>query len=220
MRVAHETGAPLMRPLAFHYERDADVWSWKDEYFFGAELLVAPILTEDTSSRSVYLPEGEWVEFETDQIVTGKKVLDVKAELDQIPVFVRKGSILPMMPLTMNLTQANHETLILHVYPTANGHADSFTVYQDDGQSMKYVKDDFTKTFVSMDGWVLSLAESNKLYAPKRYEIVFHLVDKPSGFSVNGERLEGWTYDADKKTASVRFESSLWVKDFKVGFQR
>lgn len=178
LRKAHETGAPLMRPLAWDFEKDQAAWLRQDEYLFGHELLVAPVLTEDTSKREVYLPEGEWVDLETDDLFLGGRNLTVDSPLEKIPLFVKRGSIIPKMPLVMNLTTAKIDVLFFHVYPTADGRAGPFTVYLDDGHSTQYESGDYTKLEATMEDWKFSVKESNTKYAPSRYEVIIHAKDK------------------------------------------
>jgi alpha-D-xyloside xylohydrolase len=97
MRAAHETGIPPMRPLFVDFPSDADSWAVEDEYLFGPDLLVAPVLDAGARSRKVYLPAGgSWKNAWTDQIVSGGQWIDADAPLDRIPLFLRGGAVLPI----------------------------------------------------------------------------------------------------------------------------
>ena len=91
MQVAHEHGDPLMRPMFFDHPGDARCWALDDQYMFGPDLLVAPIVEAGIVERSVYLPDGDWVD-----AWTGEKVecgdIRCAVPLDRIPVFARAGS--------------------------------------------------------------------------------------------------------------------------------
>lgn len=91
MKEAHEKGTPVMRTLFYEYPEDSTCWEIEDQYFYGRDILVAPILNANSESRKVYLPEGEWIEYETKKIYSGKQWITVKTPIDEIPVFVRKG---------------------------------------------------------------------------------------------------------------------------------
>ncbi len=91
------SGVPIMRALVLGYQDDARAREIKDEYLFGPDLLVAPVLDQNTS-RPVYLPAGDWLNLFTGEPATGPATLVVKAPLDTIPVFARKGTILPKIP--------------------------------------------------------------------------------------------------------------------------
>ena len=94
---AAATGMPLIRALVLNYQDDARARSIKDEYLFGPDLLVAPILDENTS-RPVYLPAGDWLNLFTGEAIAGPATILAKAPLDTIPVYARRGTILPKIP--------------------------------------------------------------------------------------------------------------------------
>ncbi len=91
MKEAHEKGTPVMRTLFYMYPQDSACWDVEDEYMYGPDVLVAPVLYAGQTKRSVYLPEGDnWVEFATGKEYTGGQRVVADAPLDVIPVFVRK----------------------------------------------------------------------------------------------------------------------------------
>lgn len=93
---ATSTGMPIMRALVFSYPDDANVTDMGDEYLYGSELLVAPVLSAGATGRSVYLPAGRWLDYNDKQsIYKGNQTVSVKAFLTQIPLFVREGAIIP-----------------------------------------------------------------------------------------------------------------------------
>ncbi|WAA08919.1 TIM-barrel domain-containing protein [Fervidibacillus albus] len=86
---ACEKGLPLMRALMIEYPKDLRVRGIYDEYLFGEDLLVAPVIKEGELSRKVYLPEGIWFHFWTNEKIYGPKFIHVSAPMDQIPVFIK-----------------------------------------------------------------------------------------------------------------------------------
>ncbi len=90
--VACESGLPPVRHLSLKYQDDAHVYGIEDEFMLGDALLVAPILEEETFEREVYLPQGEWKNLLTDEIIEGGKTVSVKATLSQIPIFLDTAS--------------------------------------------------------------------------------------------------------------------------------
>ena len=90
MRAAHEKGTPVMRPLFFDYPEDTKAWEIEDQYMFGPDILVAPVVYEGTRELEVYLPEGEWVQIHSKDTFAGGQKIICKAELDEIPVFVKR----------------------------------------------------------------------------------------------------------------------------------
>jgi alpha-D-xyloside xylohydrolase len=94
---AARIGEPILRALVLDYQDDAHARAIKDEYLFGPDLLVAPVLDENTS-RPVYLPAGDWLNLFTGEQFTGQQTIIAKAPLDTIPVYARRGTILPKIP--------------------------------------------------------------------------------------------------------------------------
>lgn len=111
-RIASDSALPIMRPLYLEYPKLEQAYAHPSEYFFGKEILVAPIL-DSTGEREVYLPPGEWFADFTDSIYTGPRVLREKHGLHTLPVFVRSGSIVPMQHPREYSDQGPLDTLLL-----------------------------------------------------------------------------------------------------------
>ena len=93
MKEAHLHGTPVIRPLFYDAPEDSEAWEPDDEYMFGPDLLVAPVLEAGASERRVYLPAGHrWVNAWTGEILEGGRTVTVPAPLDIIPVFGREGA--------------------------------------------------------------------------------------------------------------------------------
>ena len=93
-----KTGWPMLRALLMQHPHDRQVWHIDDEYYFGSEFLVAPVMTSD-NCRDIYLPEGLWVNFFTGQRLEGGRwYYNVEVPLDQMPVFARPGALIKMYP--------------------------------------------------------------------------------------------------------------------------
>jgi alpha-D-xyloside xylohydrolase len=94
---AAKTGMPMMRALVLEYQDDARARTAKDEYLFGPDLLVAPVIDEATQ-RAVYLPPGEWVDYWTGKAAAGGQVVIADAGVETIPVWARAGAVIPKIP--------------------------------------------------------------------------------------------------------------------------
>lgn len=130
----HKDGTPMSRPLVWHYpddERCKNIW---DEWTLGRDLLVAPIYEENTFNRSVYLPEGEWIELSSGKTYSGNEDIKVDAPLDAVPLFMRKGAIFPMCK-AHNHTKVDIKELDVYIYPDSDS---SFVLYEDDGITSNY----------------------------------------------------------------------------------
>ena len=87
---------PMMAHLIYDYPEDENVINIDDQYMLGRGLLIAPVINEGQTERSIYLPEGEWYDFWTGERISGGKVIEYPCELEKIPVFVKGGSIIPV----------------------------------------------------------------------------------------------------------------------------
>ncbi len=97
MRLAHEKGTPPMRPLFFDFPEDETCWGVDDQFMFGPDLLVAPVLEEGKRSRSVYLPAGTtWTDAWSGKVYAPGQSLEAEAPLDRIPLYLRAGAYLPI----------------------------------------------------------------------------------------------------------------------------
>jgi alpha-D-xyloside xylohydrolase len=131
----YQTGAPFMRALFMDFPNDPNVANLGDEYMFGPAFLVAPVTSQGATSRKVYLPAGtNWYDYWTNRKYTGGQTIDAAAPIDQIPLFVRAGSIVPVGEQVPNTMTPQKLSTIL-VYP---GRDTSFTLYDDDGETNAY----------------------------------------------------------------------------------
>jgi alpha-D-xyloside xylohydrolase len=144
----YESGAPYMRALFMDFPDDAKAADLTDEYMFGPAFLVAPVTDQGVTTREVYLPAGtDWFNYWTNERVHGGHTISVSAPIDQLPLFVRAGSIIPLgMPvLSTNEPQALEK---VRVYPGADA---NFTLYQDDGKTYSYEKGESKITHLHWD---------------------------------------------------------------------
>jgi alpha-glucosidase len=143
--LAHETsqtGLPLMRPLLMEFPDDAQTANLSDQWMMGDSLLVAPIL-QPGGQRLVYLPAGRWHALGSNLPLKGKRTMAVTAALDEIPVYVRAGSILPLGPVIQHTSQFPGGPLELQIYPGKNA---TFTLFEDDGVTTDYLKGQVRRT--------------------------------------------------------------------------
>jgi alpha-glucosidase/alpha-D-xyloside xylohydrolase len=135
MREACDTGLPPMRALFLHYPGDAEAVKLGDEYLWGRDLLVAPVVEKGATSRRLYLPEGTWFDWWTGKTTKGKQWIERNVDLATMPLYVRAGAIIPLDPVRQYTAQTVTDPTTLRVYPGANG---TFTLYDDDGKSLGY----------------------------------------------------------------------------------
>lgn len=103
-RKATETGYAVLRALVFEHPEDRVCWHIDDEYYFGDDFLVVPVMNSD-DCRDIYLPEGDWVNFFTgERLQGGRWLYGVKVPLEEMPVFVREGAVIPIYPEDVECT--------------------------------------------------------------------------------------------------------------------
>jgi alpha-glucosidase/alpha-D-xyloside xylohydrolase len=136
-REAHDTGLPLLRALWLHYPREPQAVACDNEYLWGRDLLVAPVVAQGVSERCVYLPAGDWYDWRTGEKIAGGRTIRRAVDLATLPLYVRAGSILPLDPVRQYVSQSSSEPTTIRVYPGADGR---FILYDDDGQSLQYLK--------------------------------------------------------------------------------
>jgi len=132
---AHRSGTPIMRPLLWHDQQDPLAVAVDDQFLLGANLLVAPILRQGARGRSVYLPRGEWFDFWSGERHIGRQHVLAKAGLHLIPLYVRAGSVIPMIAVQQYIGQTGPSTINLHVWAGERG---DLQWYEDDGSSLAY----------------------------------------------------------------------------------
>ncbi|MBQ5510756.1 MAG: alpha-xylosidase, partial [Prevotella sp.] len=102
--MACQSGLPIVQALIFHHPDDRQCWHIDDEYYFGNEFLVCPVMN-DKGIRDIYLPDGEWINFFTGERMEGGKWYDaVKTPLDLMPVFVHPNATIPIYPYDVDCT--------------------------------------------------------------------------------------------------------------------
>ncbi len=142
MRDAAETGVPAMRPLMLDFPDDERTYGIDDQFLFGSDLLIAPVLTEAATQRGVYLPAGEWYDYWSGTHYTGGKSIDVPVTLSSIPIFVRGGAFVFAQPVVQHTGEMPAQTLIVTAFP---GSASERWLYEDDGNGFDYRRGVFAR---------------------------------------------------------------------------
>lgn len=131
--IAHETmitGHPMIRPTVYHFQFDRNCREQSFEFLLGPWLLVASVYEEHATTRTLYLPsDTKWYNFWTDEIYDGGQTITVSATIDEFPLFVREGAIIPF--------DINGK-LEIRIYPFISNGISEFNLYDDDGETMDY----------------------------------------------------------------------------------
>lgn len=160
-RECERTGEPIVRPLVYEYPHDKMVRNICDEYLLGKFALVAPVTVPGKFAREVYLPEGEWYDYETNEKYTGGKYILADAPLDKVPVFIRAGAILPVAEGNIQSTEdiTSENTRIL-TYPGQG----TFIHYEDDNETLAYREGAYNAMEYTLNGEKLEKKVIHKGY--------------------------------------------------------
>lgn len=190
----------MMRALVLDHQNDENVYEIGDQYLFGQQLMVCPVTTKGAQTRSVYLPEGEWYDWWTGKKYSGKQYVHVLTPLDSMPLFAKAGAIIPMQPFMNYVGEKAVDTITLDVFP-GNG---SFTLYEDDGESLNYQQGNFSTTTISVSGSKITIGKPEGTFKPtaRNYLIKFRASAKPRSVTVNN-----WWYDEKEKVLYVPISS-------------
>lgn len=194
-----QSGVPVMRAMALEYPSDPNTATMWDEYMYGPNLLVAPVVTAGATSRSVYLPAGKWINYNNrSTIYSGGQTVTAQSPLAIIPVFAKEGSIIPRGDIVKgnnNWTENWTPSLRIEAFPSSQL-ASSFSYWT--GSAAQIIS-----TSPITDGFSLS---SGDLGLGGRLDLY---VTRPTSVTLNGQLLtEGtWTYDNAKHLLSVPFAS-------------
>ncbi len=190
---AHRTGISLVTPMYYGNMNVASAFKAKDQYFFGSELIAAPII-EPADSRTgvaikpVWLPAGTWFNFFNGEQVTGGQWHEVKAALEDIPVYAKVGAIIPLAPKVGWGGIDNPKELEIYIFPGADN---TFELYEDDGESTDYQRGKYAITHFSLQDNLFTIhpAEGDLSLIPANriYRIHLRGVDSSTKASVSGK---------------------------------
>ncbi len=144
-----EHGYPMLRTLFFEYPDDPTSWLIEDEYMFGSDLLVAPMIEEGTS-RKVYLPPGSWIDYQTGKVYRGGELRQISAGQIPVVLLVKDHTVLPHVAVAQSTSQMNWNEIELRVFSTdASAATGLFALPQGELQSLRL--DAAQNTFVIKD---------------------------------------------------------------------
>ncbi|HYW96897.1 MAG TPA: TIM-barrel domain-containing protein, partial [Bacteroidales bacterium] len=216
----HSSGEALVRPLFFEFN-DKQAYGRDYQYMFGESMMVAPVLDEGTTSLEVYFPALAnnlyWTDLWTDEPQASGKTATVDAPLDKVPVYVKQGSVFVLGKEKKFVDQTPDDTLFVEVYPGAEG---EFTLYEDDGVSTDYEKDEFATTRIttSINGGEIGVdidavrGAYPGLVTDRVWVFTIHLVKGYDKLTVNGEQRSSLPDPDDKGRLTIMVKSSTGQK--------
>jgi alpha-glucosidase len=220
-RRAYDSGVSIVHPLYYDWPDGDQAYAFPDEYRFGEDLVVSPVVAPMDSSSALarvglFLPPGDWVEWSSGARLSGPRAVDRTFALDELPVYVRAGAILPEQFRMERSGERPVDPLVLDVFPGDSGSA---RVYEDAGDSEGYRDSAYTFTPVSQRraGATITVAIAPVegsfpgMLRERGYEVRLERTWPPARVTWNGADVPyradgsapGWRYDGDRLTAIV-----------------
>jgi len=204
-RKAHTDGLPIARAMMIDYPDSEEAWAYDLQYMWGNEMLVAPTCSDWKTSQQIWLPpDNEWVDFWTEKIYPGGQIINYEANIDEIPLFVKRGAIIPGSKYVQSVAFADDSHLVLNLYTGANGR---FELYEDDGVTREYQQGAHRITLINLDQQsqmcTIARAEGHYDGAPgaRSYELIYHLLPySPAQVLLNGQPIpkEQYLWEGNK----------------------
>jgi alpha-glucosidase (family GH31 glycosyl hydrolase) len=228
-RRTYDTGVAFFRPLYYDWPEVPEAYTSKGEYLFGDQMLAAPVVAPadkvtGLTTEQVWLPKGEWVEWPTGKHLSGPATVERNFSIDQTPVYLRAGAIVPMQPAMSYTGERPVDPLIVNVWPLEPGTNSSYSLYEDSGVSVEYQRGVFARTPVraAQDGDMLRVeigpvAGSYPGMAKTRaYQVRLPADWPPAVVNVNGVAVKragatgkgGWSYEGNTLTTVIPVPSS------------
>jgi alpha-glucosidase/alpha-D-xyloside xylohydrolase len=191
VRECTQTGLPIMRALWLHYPGDPVAVACGDQYLWGRDILVAPIVEKGATDRKVYLPRGAWYDFWTNERHEGGREITRRVDLETLPLYVRAGAIVPMGPIKQYTAEKVEGPVDIAVYGGANG---SFLLYEDDGSSFNFKQGEWMGIQLSWNdtrkALTLRLASGSHMLPPAKRDLRIKLGDTTKTAVFEGRTLE------------------------------
>jgi alpha-glucosidase/alpha-D-xyloside xylohydrolase len=195
VREAHDTGLPPMRAMWLHYPDDPEAVAQSNQYLWGRDMLVAPVVKKDANVREIYLPEGKWYDFwGGDDAISGRQYVKRFVDLETMPIYVRAGTILPLDPVRQYVDEPVDEPTTLRIYPGNDG---EFELYNDDGRTLDFQEGEYSRTLLSWDDQARTLTIEPSEGEP---------MDRQFRVEVVGERDQEQTVDYQGERKQIKFK--------------
>jgi alpha-glucosidase len=223
-RRTYDTGVAFLRSLYYDWPEAQEAYTSKNEYLFGEQMLVAPVVAASDkisglATQKIWLPQGEWVEWPTGKHLRGPVTAERSFSIEQIPVYVKAGAIIPMQPKMRYTGEKPVDPLIVNVWPLDPGTSSNYAVYEDSGRSIDYQRGVYACTPIkaAQDGDTLRVeigpAEGSYPGMPKTrgYELRLPADWPPAAVTVNGAPVAkagvtgegGWRFDGNTLTTVI-----------------
>lgn len=220
-RRTYDDALPLCRPMYYDYPENEEAYANRNEYMFGDNVLVYPITSpmhNGISTQQVWLPEGcDWYELSSGTLLRGGQTVERKFQLDEYPVYVKAGSVLPEYGKVENLSSTS-EPITVAVYP---GKGDSsFTLYEDNGNDKDYASEYattlLTKRTLNDSTIAVTIGARKGTYkdmpANRRYTLKLVASTVPASVKIDGTET-AYTYDGNNLSVLIDIPDTDCAKE-------
>jgi alpha-glucosidase len=207
------TGVPLMRPLFLEYPQATEFYGDDRDFLFGRDLFVAPVTTEMVDAEDISLPPGGWYDFWSGARHEHNEKIQLRPRLDEMPLYVRAGAIVPMQAVVQNTGETPDGPLLLRVYP---GEDCSGSLYEDDGHSLAYQKGEILRIHYACATSPSSLTITSNIeknaYKPwwnSTSLTVFGAAGAPKEVRIDERVTPDWRFDSQTHTVTLTVADAL-----------
>ncbi|WP_445487667.1 glycoside hydrolase family 31 protein [Niallia sp. 03133] len=215
---AQESGQPVQQPLVYKFQHDRNTFNIDDQYMFGDSLMIAPVVTQGETSRSVYLPDGaKWIDYWTGEEFEGGQTIHRQADLATLPIYVKQDSIIPRREVQQHTGEKPLTNLILETYLDKEA---SQTFYEDDAETEDYTRGEYNQTTFKVERKPNAITfkqkqevdnyEESKL---EQYTLKLNKVEKPSRIQAGNHKYQEveTLVDTQRKTNTFFYDASTKI---------
>ncbi|WP_299766004.1 glycoside hydrolase family 31 protein [uncultured Dokdonia sp.] len=208
-----QNGTPLLKPLVYFDQDDPQTHYRTDEFVFGHQILVCPVLEPNAKGRRMYIPRGTWYNYWSKLPVEGGKEQWVDADVDSMPLFVKAGAIIPKYPIQQYVGEKKLEQIELEVYYALGKNQSN--VYEDAQDGYDYTKERYSFRTFKMSGresdWIIQQHKRGTYITPyDTYRI--HLIGLP--FKIKDIELDNTQVSLESVQYDDKTCSLIVPKDF------
>jgi len=182
-KIASEKGHPLMRPMIMEYPEDYAVYNLDQQYLFGKELLIAPVLSEDNWVQ-IYLPEGNWYDYWSKKIIRGGRFINKEIPLAEMPIFIKTNSMIPSVPVQEYIGNKKFDKLTINIF-----------LDEENYENIEFNLFDEEKYFLELRQNINELTFINNGESNKDFELKIYGTHEVENVEIDGMKAEKVDYD-------------------------
>ncbi len=217
-----QSGKPLMQPLLFSQESNQGLFEYQDAYFWGDDMIVAPVTEAGAKHKNIYLPDGYWFELDSSSQYKGGQKHSVAVDIESIPVFVKAGAFIPQTNVVSTTDEYTSKALNLHFYAHPTIQSSTGKMYEDDGKTLnarsknqsELLKFGYSTSNKASTFNLVRTVHGKYEGMPEQRLVTItahNWTKKPSSIThSDGTILDDWKYDEESSTLTIKVS---WKSD-------